>query len=133
MIYSAMKTSIALCGLLVLYGGFIEAQQGQQDTWVNTGVGPGAPTDVQKFARNTDAAFIGVLDQVSVSFVDDKQEWLFTSLRFRVSEWLYNRVRRDGDGDVVDVLTLGGSFSERGGQRIAKRPDKIADYLRIGS
>jgi hypothetical protein len=126
-----MRLLMLFCGMLFLSIGVVDAQRGQQDTWVNGGIGPGSQTDVQKFVRNTDAAFVGVLEEVSVKFLDDKQEWLFTSLRFRVSEWLYNNVKRDSD--IVDVLTFGGSFSEREGQRVAKHPNEIADHVRVGA
>jgi hypothetical protein len=122
--------SIVFCGTLILLGSILQAQRGQDETWVNPGVGPGAPTDLPTFVRSTDAGFVGVLEQVSVSFIDREQQWLFTSMRFRVSEWLYNG---KPTASVVDVLTIGGSFVQGGGQRTAKHPSDIADHLRKGS
>ena len=126
-----MRLSLTSCVLLVLLGGFVEAQRDPQETWVNPGVGPGATSDIQVFVQKTDAAFVGVLEDVSVNFVDDRHGALFTTLRFLVSDWLYNKAKHNES--VVDLLVYGGTFTERGGQRFPKRPAEIAEHLTIGT
>jgi hypothetical protein len=134
-----MPTILRLRGVifaLLITGGSspvaVSAQQrGQQDQWVNPGVGPSSPTDATLFVRGTDGAFVGVLESVSVKFADDEQRWLFTSLRFRVTEWLYNTAGRSVL-DRVDVLTVGGTYAERGNQRVPTGTADIAKGLRVG-
>jgi hypothetical protein len=65
----------------------------QTDIWVNPGVSVGASTDPTTFVNTTDAGFIGVLERLSVGFVDDKQEWLFTTMTFRVTEVVFPHCR----------------------------------------
>src|SRR5687768_3649499 len=94
----------------------------QTEIWFNPGVGPGAPRDPTKFVNSTDAGFVGVLERVSVGFLDDKQEWLFTTMTFRVTETVFSRVAIRS-GDRIDVITAGGWYEEAGGKRVPTRPE----------
>jgi hypothetical protein len=94
----------------------------QTEIWFNPGVGPGPPADPIKFVNSTDAGFAGVLERVSVAFLDDKQEWLFTTMTFRVTETVFSRLTIRS-GDRIDVITAGGWYEEAGGRRLATRPD----------
>jgi hypothetical protein len=94
----------------------------QTEIWFNPGVGPGAPGDPTKFVNSTDAGFVGILEHVSVGFLDDKQEWLFTTMTFRVTETIFSRLPIRS-GDRIDVITAGGWYEEAGGKRVATRPE----------
>jgi hypothetical protein len=103
----------------------------QTDVWVNPGVGAGAPKDPTQFVNTTDAGFVGVLEGLSVGFLDDKQRWLFTTMTFRVSEVVFSKLSIR-PGDRIDVITLGGRYEETGGKRAPTRPADIAEGLQRG-
>jgi hypothetical protein len=94
----------------------------QTEIWVNPGVGPGAPRDPTRFVNTTDAGFVGVLERLSVEFLDDKQHWLFTTMTFRVTEVVFSKLSIRV-GDRIEVITRGGWYEERGGKRVPTRPD----------
>lgn len=124
--------SAAHAALIVLATGVPSegAQQApkQLDIWFNPGVGVGAPRDPTKFVTTTDAGFVGVLERLSVGFVGDTQQWLFTTMTFRVTEVVFSKLSIR-PGDRIDVITLGGWYEETGGKRTPTRPADISEGL----
>ena len=125
----------ANCALIVLATWVpTEGTQGapkQTDIWVNPGVSVEAPTDPAKFVNTTDAGFIGVLERLSVAFLDDKQQWLFTTMTFRVTEVVFSKLAIR-PGDRIEVITHGGWYAEKGGKRVPTRLADIAEGLQRG-
>ena len=103
----------------------------QTEIWFNPGVGPGAPRDPTKFVSTTDAGFVGVLERLSVGFLDDKQQWLFTTMTFRVTEVVFSKLSIR-DGDRIEVITSGGWYVETGGKRVPTRPADMTEGLQRG-
>jgi hypothetical protein len=142
MIPALAGTSVHRLMKLAAHGAFIVLATGvptegtpqapkQSDTWVNPGVSVGASTDPTKFVNTTDAGFIGVLERLSVGFVDDKQEWLFTTMTFRVTEVVFSKLSIR-PGDRIEVITRGGWYEEKDGKRVPTRPADITEGLQRG-
>lgn len=108
-----------------------QAVQNTPEQWYNPGIGPGAPRGLAAFAAKTDAAFVGLLQKVSVEFVDEKQEWLFTILMFKPTEWIKPSTHLAAGS--IEVLTLGGTYVVTNGHRVARRPAELAEGLQIGA
>ena len=127
-----MKLNAALMVLATLVAGDgTQLAPKQTEIWVNPGVSVGASGDPAQFVNTTDAAFIGVLEDVSAGFLDDKQQWLFTTMTFRVTDVVFSKLSIR-PGDRIDVITPGGWYEEKGGKRVPTRPADIAEGLQRG-
>jgi len=110
---------------------YAEPHAQEKDEWVNPGVSVGAPAEPIQFVRDADAAFIGVLKNISVRFIDREEQALFTVLQFTVKEWVYSK-QPNGRTSEIEVLTPGGTFGRVGGRRIPRRVAEIAEGLKVG-
>jgi hypothetical protein len=127
-----LLTQRLLIAFIAATGLAAQSQQEPIEHWYNPGVGAGAPRDVAKFIATADGVFVGQLEDVSVAFIDDKeQKWLFTTLRFAPSEWIKRSAHVTDN--KIDVLTSGGTYVEVGGRRSARKPAEVANALQRGA
>ena len=118
--------------MIAATGSAAQTKQEPVEHWYNPGVGAGAPRDVAKFIATADAVFVGRFEEMSVEFIDDKeQRWLFTTLRFAPTEWIKRSAHVSDDN--IDVLARGGTYVEVGSRRSARKPADVAKTLQRGA
>jgi hypothetical protein len=108
-----------------------DPRTGEIEAFVGVSVEP--TSNLNDFVRKTDSAFVGTLEKTSVAFVDSAREHLYTVLTFRVVEWLYGNQSAPGVPVVVDVLSPGGMYVEKAGNRTPTRPSKQSQELKVGA
>jgi hypothetical protein len=104
-----------------------------QEHWVNSGVTVEPPTNLTSFTKKFDGAIVGVLEKVSMAFLNEADpNTLHTVLTLRVNEWMFgDELLRKANR--VEIFVQGGTFVEVNGKRTPTRPVQYADTLTIGA
>ena len=103
-----------------------------EEVSVDVGLSAPSTTNLSQFLANTDLAFVGVLEQVSVEFVDAAREDLRTRMAFRPTEVLKGS-SHVAPGSTIVVWVRGGSYVNAGTARTPIGIAEVARSLRIGT